>query len=69
MTKRDVINAGVNHLKKSYPRVTADTIMTDIIYKAFFRSSLEQTIQDAPANLKVAQLCQQLIDEIDCIKN
>ena len=42
-----IIAAGVANLKEfGYPRVTAENILTDRIYSAFFRSILEGNLGD-----------------------
>lgn len=42
MIRKKLIEAGVRNLKEfGYPNCNADNILTDDIYKAFFRSMLE----------------------------
>jgi hypothetical protein len=40
--REHLLKAGVKNLKEfGYPEVTTETILTDIIYKEFFKSMLE----------------------------
>lgn len=40
--RKKLIEAGVKNLKQfGYPRCTAENILTDAVYKAFFRRMLE----------------------------
>lgn len=39
---------GAKQLRESYPNVTPKNITTDPIYKEFFASSLEETLEEAP---------------------
>lgn len=40
--KEKLLSAGVNNLKEfGYPKVNKQNILTDIIYKGFFKSMLE----------------------------
>lgn len=44
ITKDQLIAAGVRNLKEfGYPDVTRDNILTDMIFRKFFRSMLEGT--------------------------
>ena len=44
-TQKHLIAAGVKHLKEyGYPNVTAENILTDRIYSAFFKSMLEDNM-------------------------
>lgn len=43
--KEELLKAGVKNLKEfGYPEVTTENILTDIVYKAFFKSMLESNI-------------------------
>lgn len=43
--KENILNTGVNNLKNfGYPQVTNETILTDEVYKAFFKSMLEKNL-------------------------
>jgi hypothetical protein len=39
---------GAKQLQESYPSVTPENITTDSIYKEFFATSLEETLEEAP---------------------
>lgn len=62
--KKALIAAGVKNLKEfGYPGVTADNILTDYIYRAFFKGMLEDE-----TNRKTNQLikvCEDLLEEIN----
>jgi hypothetical protein len=59
-----IIDAGVKQLRDfGYPGVTADNILTDRLYRAFFRKQLEGTIDAAPGSPAAAE-CAKLLKEI-----
>lgn len=50
--RQKLIAAGVKNLKAfGYPEVTADNILTDSIYKAFFASMLKDNLGKAGASV------------------
>lgn len=66
-----LIDAGVKHLKESYPSVNRDNILTDAIYRAFFKAMLEVTLDDLVDALvrnvgsrAAVKACKDLIEEI-----
>jgi hypothetical protein len=50
--RQHIISAGVKQLRESYPGVNESNIMTDQIYSAFFKASLEETRDACPATVK-----------------
>lgn len=73
MTRDTVLASGVKSLRQyGYPNCTKENIMTDMIYSAFFKTSLEETVRDCEASTiqatairDIKQLCLALIKEID----
>jgi hypothetical protein len=43
-----LLKVGAKQLQESYPSVTPENITTDPIYKEFFATSLEETLEEAP---------------------
>lgn len=65
--RSEIIKAGVNQLRESYPGITADNIMTDEIYREFFKACLEQTKDSCPANAKgriIRAECDKILKEM-----
>ena len=61
--REKLIAAGVKNLKEwGYPEVTAETILTDIIYSGFFKSMLEDNIGHS---LEIDKVINELIEEIN----
>lgn len=63
--KRRLIRNGVNALKDSYPNVDEENILTDAIYKEFFRSMLEDNRGVSP---KIDDAITELIEKIRNVK-
>jgi hypothetical protein len=61
--REHLLKAGVKNLKEfGYPEVTTETIFTDIIYRGFFKSMLE----DNKGNGKqVDEVIDQLLSEVE----
>ncbi len=60
--KELLIKAGIKNLKTfGYPGVDADNILTDMIYKEFFKSMLVTTKHDAGSNKEIVSACDELI--------
>jgi hypothetical protein len=66
--REKLLAAGVKVLRESYPHVTPENIMTDRIYRAFFKASLKETMEDCAGNEAVERECRKLIAEIDAVK-
>lgn len=60
-----LISVGIKQLRESYPGVNRNNILVDRVYAAFFKSSLESTIEDAGGQSRIADECRKLIAEID----
>ena len=61
--RQHLLNAGVKNLKEfGYPKVTAETILTDEVYKRFFISMLSDSLGNGK---QVDEVIHQLISEID----
>jgi hypothetical protein len=59
-----IIDAGVKQLREfGYLGVTVDNILTDKVYRTFFRKQLEGTIDAAPSGPAAAE-CAKLLKEI-----
>jgi len=60
--REHLLNAGVKNLKEfGYPEVTTETILTDEVYKEFFKSMLE----DNKGNGKqIDEVIDQLLSEV-----
>jgi hypothetical protein len=43
-----LINVGLNYLKDEFPAVNENTIITDLVYKQFFKVQLENTLEALP---------------------
>lgn len=63
--RETIVGLALKHLRESYYGVDRKTIFTDRIYSAFFRSSLEQTEEDAGATSTIGRECRKLIQEIE----
>lgn len=60
--REHLLKAGVKNLKEfGYPEVTTDTILTDEIYKAFFKSMLEDNLGNGK---QVDEVINQLLSEV-----
>ncbi len=61
-----IIKAGINNLKAyGYPNVTEQNILTDEIYKEFFRSMLEDNIgKDKLADVEIKKLLTEINKEM-----
>lgn len=46
--KEKLLETGVENLKKHYPKVDKESILTDFMYASFFKTSLELTYNDLP---------------------
>ncbi len=65
--RRRAIESGVRSLREfGYPTVNADNIMTDKVYRAFFRSQLEEAASLGD-NSKISDVLRSMISEIDAI--
>ena len=60
-----LIKSGVSSLKKSYPGVSKDNLLTDYIYRHFFKSGLEELLEKQP---QLKPEIEALIAEIDACK-
>lgn len=60
--REHLLKAGVNNLKEfGYPEVTAETILTDEVYKEFFKSMLEEILGNGK---QVDEVINQLLLEV-----
>lgn len=60
-----IIATGVKRLRESYPDVNADNILTDPVYLAFFKESLNQTIEQAGDYSIIGRACHKLLGDIE----
>lgn len=66
MYRNDLLRAGVAHLREfGYPHCDSSNITTDMVYRRFFQSMLEGTIEDKRASDLVKNDCRQLLEEIN----
>lgn len=71
MTARDVVrkqllSAGVRNLQEfGYPQVTRENIMTDSVFKIFFKRMLEENRESRAASTIQKQVMNEMIKEID----
>lgn len=57
--------SGVRSLKDfGYENVSAGNILTDEIYKAFFKSLLVEALRETPTNSKAAEVIRGLLKEV-----
>jgi hypothetical protein len=62
--KDKLLEAGVNNLKEyGYPEVNKETILTDLIYKGFFKSMLKDNL--GKSNKVVDGIINDLLTEIN----
>jgi hypothetical protein len=62
LTREQLIEAGIHNLKQfGYPSVNKDNILTDMIYKEFFKKMLEDTAEEFPDQVN----CEKLLKEIN----
>lgn len=65
MMRNRIINAGVRQLRDfGYPSCNAANIMTDTVFKEFFKTMLEGTFADAPEGGPLSVACKSLLDEL-----
>ena len=61
--KEHLLKAGVKNLKEfGYPEVTTETILTDEVYKEFFKSMLEENLGNGK---QVDEVINQLLSDVD----
>ena len=61
--REHLLNAGVNNLIEfGYPEVTTETILTDEVYRMFFKSMLEDNLGNEK---QVDVIINQILSEID----
>lgn len=61
-----IIQAGVKHLREfGYPTCDATSILTDPLYRAFFRSMVEGTLDEAAKGGSIEKACKGVLAEID----
>lgn len=61
LTREQLIEAGVHNLKQfGYPTVNAENILTDMIFKEFFKSMLKDTFEEFSDQVN----CKLLLDEL-----
>lgn len=66
--ERKLIEAGIRNLKEfGYPSVNAENILTDEIYKAFFKRMLDGTKEEAKRSPEVVKACDSLLLKINGI--
>lgn len=62
LTREQLIEAGVHNLKQfGYPTVNTENILTDMIFKEFFKSMLKDTFEEFPDQFN----CKILLDELN----
>ena len=60
--REHLLKAGVNNLKEfGYPEVTTETILTDEVYKEFFKSMLEENKGNGK---QVDEVIEQLVSDV-----
>lgn len=60
--REHLLKAGVKNLKEfGYPEVTTETILTDEVYKEFFKSMLEENLGNGK---QVDEVINQLLSEV-----
>lgn len=66
-TIRDkLIKAGVKNLREfGYAKCSADNILTDYVYRAFFRKMVEETLDEHGQRPSIGKACRELLAEID----
>lgn len=62
LTRDQLIEAGIHNLKQfGYPSVNKDNILTDMIFKEFFKSMLKDTFEEFPEQVN----CKSLLEELN----
>ena len=65
ISRQTILNALVRQLQESYPRCNASNVLTDQIYSAFAKASLEETIENAGEGGRIGRMCRQMISDIE----
>ncbi len=69
MMRDRLVKAGIKHLREfGYPSVDETNILTDYVFRKFFKKMLEGTIE-AAGNASICKACEALIVEIDKAKD
>jgi hypothetical protein len=66
MMEKKLIEAGIRNLKDfGYPNVTAENILTDMIYSQLFKRMLEQSKEEQSHNQALIDSCVSLLAKIE----
>jgi hypothetical protein len=66
--RTELISAGVKHLREfGYPKCDPTNILTTMIYRTFFKSMLEGTVEDSRGGSRIHSAACELLDEISAM--
>ena len=65
ISRQTILNALVRQLQESYPRCNESNVLTDQVYSAFAKASLQETLKDAGEDGLIGRICRRMISDIE----